>query len=406
MTPKPTEQPPPEARDDPVEYLKWRRGKGRGAHAMPGLVRLSDVRSERVRWLWPGRVPRGKLTIIDGDPGVGKSLLMCDAAARVSRGKQWPDKARGLRGGGGVLMLAAEDGTADTIRPRAEAAGGDMSRIFVLSHVPGVDGGSRAPVLPQDLGVIEAIVRAERIKLVVVDVLTEYLDGNVQTIADSDMRRVLAALSAVAEQTDCAIIAIRHLNKRTDVKNPLYRGGGSIAITGRARAVHLVGLDPDDPSGGRRVFAPMKMTNCLKPPPLAYEITGPVDAPYLKWLGSDPHSAEELLGVSLTAEERAERDEVVWWLREYLASCDNGQAPASEVFRAAQARGIPQRTIQRARARANVTFKRVGWEAGSMWQLEDFDPSFAPSRAIGARDPDPGADGADVARMQTPQKEA
>jgi len=391
--------------DDPAEYLKWRKGRRRGGGMMPGLTRLSDVRTERVRWLWPGRVPRGKLTIIDGDPGVGKSLLTCHMAAVTSTGRSWPDKTRALRGGGGVLLLAAEDGTRDTIRPRIEAAGGDLSRVLVLDNVPGSDGGLRAPVLPLDLGVIQAIITGERIRLVVIDVLTEYLDSNVKTIADSDMRRALAALSAVAEETDSALVAVRHLNKQGDVKNPLYRGGGSIAITGRARAVHLCALDPDDAAGNRRVFAPLKISNGAKPPPLAYEITGPPDAPRIEWRGIDPHSADELLGAVLGADERAERDEVVWWLREYLKSCEGGQAPASEVYRAATARGIALRTIQRARARAGVSYKRSGWEAGSVWQLEDFEPPIAPHSRHSRQPPEAGADGADVAPMQTTGKE-
>jgi hypothetical protein len=400
------EQPPPEIADDPAAYLAWKRahrGRRRG-EAMPGLVRLSDVRNERVKWLWPGRIPRGKLTVVDGDPGVGKSLLACDMAARTSTGKQWPDKTRGLRGGGGVLMLAAEDGTRDTIRPRVEAAGGDLSRVLVLQHVPGSDGGLRAPVLPLDLGVIEAIVTAERVRLAVVDVLTEYIAPDVRMNADPEMRRALAALAAVAEATDTALVAIRHLNKRNDVNNPLYRGGGSIAITGRARAVHLCALDPDDPSGARRVFAPLKVTNAPHTPPLAYEITGPVHAPYLNWLGADPHSADELLGATLGADERAERDEIVWWLTEFLQHCENGEAPYADIARAAAGRGIPLRTLRRARERAKVSFHRAGWEAGTVWRLDEWKPS-GPIEAIEAKHPDPGPDGPDVAPMQKPGKD-
>lgn len=177
----------------------------------------------------------------------------------------------------------------------------------------------------------------------------------------------------------------------------------SIAITGRARAVHLCALDPDDAAGNRRVFAPLKISTAAKPPPLAYEITGPPGAPFIKWLGVDPHSADELLGATLGADERAERDEVVWWLREYLKSCEGGQAPASEVYRAAAARGIALRTIQRARTRAGVSFKRSGWEAGSVWQLEDFEPPIAPHSRHPRQPQEAGADGADVAAMQMPE---
>ena len=95
---------------------------------------IGEVEPEEVRWLWERRIPLGKLTVVDGNPGDGKSVLMTDLAARVSKGRGWPDGAQCILGG--ALICSAEDGVADTIVPRAVAAGGDLSRVLALSTVP------------------------------------------------------------------------------------------------------------------------------------------------------------------------------------------------------------------------------------------------------------------------------
>ena len=364
MTRVKAESPP----SDPAEYIKWLRA-GRGGVPVAGLHRLSDITSEKVSWLWPGRIPRRKLTVIDGDPGVGKSTVTCDLAARVSTGRDWPDGHKGSRPAG-VLMLTAEDGLADTVRPRIERASGDLSRVLVLETVPGADGSPRPPSLPADLDVITAIIKSRGIKLVTIDVLNSYLGGTVDSYRDQDIRRALHPLARMAEQTGAAIVALRHLNKAAAISNALYRGGGSIGIAGQARAVHLCAPDPDDASGKRAVFAPVKVNVGAKAAPLAYHITGDTpDAPsYIEWLGSDPHSASELLGMTLDAEDRADRDEVVWWLTDYLEA-NGGEAPFHDILSASRKHGIAERTLKRARDRAGIRYVRKGWASGTIWQL-------------------------------------
>lgn len=387
---------------DPAEYLAWMKRRRRAGHGvMPGLVRVSSVKTERVRWLWPGRIPRGKLTIIDGDPGVGKSTLACDIIARATTGGRWPDGGRAVHPGG-ALMLAAEDGLRDTTRPRLEAAGADLDRVVVLNSVPGADGGQRAPVLPMDLGVLEAIITAERVIITTIDVVSEYLDSSLDMNGGQSMRRALAALHAVAESTGSAIIGFRHLNKQGGVSNPLYRGSGSISITGRARAVHLCGIDPDDPNGERRVFAPVKVNVARKMPPLAYQLVGTSPAAKIEWSGAAAHSAEELLGVTLGADERAERDEVVWWIQGYLNDREGNTAPFSEIRRAAHAIGIPERTLKAARTRAGVEFARLGYQGGTAWRLPDSKAPIGAIGAIRAAPSDPGPDGPDAASIKKP----
>ncbi|MDQ6849430.1 MAG: AAA family ATPase, partial [Actinomycetota bacterium] len=163
----------------------------------PGVVRLADVQPERVSWLWPGRLPLGKLVVIDGDPSTGKSTLMLDLAARITTNTPFPDGTRPGDGpaGAGVLLLSAEDGLADTIAPRLIAAGADLEWVHALTEVPvrDQDGITKMvpPSLPRDIPVIRRIVEDESVSLVIVDVLMAYLNGKVDSHRDQDVRGVL-----------------------------------------------------------------------------------------------------------------------------------------------------------------------------------------------------------------------
>jgi RecA-family ATPase len=204
------------------------------------VVTMANVLPERVNWLWPGRIPYGKLTVLDGDPGQGKSTVTTDLAARVSTGSPLPTGERPRRGA--VLLLSAEDGAADTLRPRLEAAGADLTRVHLLDHVATGDG-PRPPELPTDLPAIREVIKRERIALVVVDPLMAFLAETVNTRIDHAVRRALHPLKELAEHTGAGVLVVRHLNKSGE-GSALYRGGGSIGIIGAARSGMMVGTDP------------------------------------------------------------------------------------------------------------------------------------------------------------------
>lgn len=196
------------------------------------LTRLSDVVPQPVRWLWRGRIPFGKVTILDGDPGLGKSLVSLDVAARVSTARTMPDGTTGdLIEPAGVVLLSAEDDSADTIRPRLEAAGADVSRIVHLRAVREADG-TMQPVTLTSLTELQTAINEVNAKLVIVDPLMAFLPAKVDSHRDQDIRRSLAPLVALAAETGVAVLVIRHLNKTSSTGNPLYRGGGSIGIIG------------------------------------------------------------------------------------------------------------------------------------------------------------------------------
>jgi hypothetical protein len=345
---------------------------GKSWHPSAGLVRLADVVPEAVRWLWRQRVPRGKLTILDGDPGLGKSLITIDIAARVTRHAAMPDGTLPeLEGPGGVVLLSAEDGLADTIRPRLEAAGADISRVVALAFVQDTQPGSEAdparvrrlPTLA-DLEALREAITAVDAKVVIIDPLMAYLPGTTNAHRDQDVRQILAQLAALAEETGVALIVVRHLNKAAG-GNPLYRGGGSIGIIGAARSGLLVAKDPDDETEARRVLVPTKSNLSAPAPALAYHLEpGEGEVVRVVWDGPSEHTAAALLEASGPASERSALEEAAAVLDLVLA---DGPRPVKEVEAEAKAAGIKERTLDRAKKQLGVKAHKDGFSGGWYW---------------------------------------
>ncbi len=333
----------------------------------PVLVRLASVQREALSPVWDGRLYRGKPHLVEGDPGLGKTTAALDVAARVSRGAAMPDGSPGI-GPAGVVIMGAEDGLADTVRPRLEAAGADLERIVALTAI--VDGdGERMPALPLDLGAVEAAIRDVDAALVIVDPLMAFLDASVNSWRDQDVRRALAPLARLAERSACAVILIRHLNKSAG-SHAIYRGGGSIGIVGAARVALLVAADPDDPE--RRILATVKNNLAVHPPSLAFRLVGDdaTGAARVEWLGESEHGASALLAIPSDGDERGALADGVEVLRTVLA---NGPLPAKIGEREAAAAGVKGRTLDRARKAAGVRAERVGGLASDgywQWTLE------------------------------------
>jgi hypothetical protein len=218
----------------------------------PNVIILADVEAEHVDWLWNGYLPRRKVVVLDGDPGVGKSTVALDLAARISTGSPMPDGTEPVKGA--VLILSAEDGLADTIRPRLDAADGDADQVITITEITARnedgEGFARPVTLPGDLPDIEKVIRRHGVVLVVVDVLMAYLSGAVDSYRDQDVRRALHPLAAMADRTGCTVLVLRHFSK-TGGEKAVYRGGGSIGIIGAARAAFMCGTDPEDELGLR-----------------------------------------------------------------------------------------------------------------------------------------------------------
>ena len=318
---------------------------------------LNEVQPAPISWLWRGYVPFGKVTVVEGDPGQGKSTLTLDLAARLTRGAAMPFGADGETGPRSVLVLTAEDGVGDTIRPRVETAGGDVTRVAVLPDASTFE-------LGEDLSTLWAMYADVRPSLVIIDPLMAFLPHKIKAYEDHSIRRVLRPLHAFSESTGCAVILVRHLNKGSGGK-AIYRGGASIGIGGAARSVLVVARDRSEPS--RSILASVKSNLGPPPPALAFRITtGPSGSSAIKWEGSVSISADELL-----AEPSAPRSEAM--LAAFFQQLvSNGPVPASEGLKQMHEAGFEYAessgALHRARKSAGVESVRQG--TGWWWRLK------------------------------------
>jgi hypothetical protein len=324
---------------------------------------LADVPPRTIRWLWPGRLAVGKLAILDGDPGLGKSLVTLDLCARVTTGRAFPDQAAVWPGD--VLIVNCEDGVADTIRPRLEGLSADLNRVHVLRG-PLESGLERLPSFPRDLPRLERAVRDSGAVLAVIDPIMAFLDDTVCSGNDQSVRQALSPLAALAESTECAILLVRHLNKSGGAR-AVYRGGGSIGIIGACRSAWVIARHPDDER--QRVLAPIKNNLAPPQPSLAYEIVhDEAGRPQVSWLGTVEVGADELVGVGGAAVDGGQLERGVSLLREALAA---GPLPAAEVVARLARQGVSRRTVFRARAEAGVLSEVEKTPTGlrSLWRL-------------------------------------
>jgi putative DNA primase/helicase len=329
------------------------------------VTRLTDVKAVRVDWLWKHRIPYSAVTVFDGDPGLGKSTLTLDIAARLTTGRAIPTDGEPLTVGN-VLMLADEDSPGATIRPRFEAAAGDCNRLLLLEGADGVDYVS----FPSSADAIIERIRADGITLFIIDPLMAHLDDNIDAHKDASMRRVMRSLARMAAETQCAVVAVRHFTKQTGV-GALHRGGGSIGISGAARSVLAIAPDADDPEGARgsmRLVAPIKSNLCKKAAAVSLRIIeAEGQMPRLEWLGeTDADFEANLQRLALQtftkgAPKAAEAEAI---LREILA---NGPVDAVEGKDEVKRRGVTEATFRRAYQALKVDSRKCG--KGWRWRL-------------------------------------
>ncbi len=317
------------------------------------VVRLGEVDAEPVQWLSPGRLAAGKITVLDGDPGLGKSTLLCAFAARITRGQALPGGKPGAPRD--VVILSAEDDLHDTIRPRIDAAGGDPTRVVSFLAVPDGSPFGRPFVIPGHLLLLEALVVRTNAALVILDPLVAYLQRGHNANNDQGVRQALASLKTLGERTGAAIVVVRHLNKSASA-NPLYRGGGSIGIIGAARCGLLLAPDPDDPH--LRILAATKGNLGSPPPSLAFHLeTVPrLGVTRVVWEGETPWTAEALLRVTAEGEEKhSALGEARSWLRQSLA---DGPRSAKDLEFERRSIGITARTYRTARKAEGVIARK------------------------------------------------
>lgn len=337
---------------------------------------LADIDPEPVKWLWRGRIAYGKINLMDGDPGSGKTTLAMKIAAAVTTGEPLPDM-EGRREPAGVLVISYEDGAADTLRPRLEAAGAALDRVYitdfreVFTYPDGtVDNRPRLPTLPEDLKDLEGIISNKGIRFLIIDPLMAAISEEHNAHSDQHVRRALAPLAAMAERTGLAVLVIRHLNK-ANTGNALYRGGGSIGIAGAARSVLLVGKDPADDE--RRVVASVKTNLSIRPPSLSFRMDSVylesigADIPRVQWEGESSYDADDLLA-SHSSEEAAEWADAKDFLADLLSM---GPVESETVFTEGKKVGFSASTLKRAKkALGCKSFRAGAFASGGYWMCQ------------------------------------
>lgn len=352
----------PGATDQIEDRVREAASSNNSEHVTAEVIKLAEVVVRPVSWLWEQYIPRGAITLLEGDPGVMKSTIALNLAARNSLGACMPpDDARpGARNPDGTLIISGEDDVERTIKARLLAAGACLERCRVLSSV--CEFGERRSVqLPRDIGVVEKIITEQRITLVVIDVLACFTEDGVSMNDDASMRRLTTALTAMAGRTQVAVLAIRHHNKKTGT-SAMHRGGGSIGIVGAARSALTVALHPNDPS--EFVLAVAKHNLCARPLSLTFraEIVG--DVARIEWGDRIQMTANELLNAR--APRTSKLDEAQAIIAQMLA---DGHRPETEVLAACVEQGISERTFTRARTEMGVLARKVGFGSSGYWSL-------------------------------------
>ena len=294
-----------------------------------------------MQWLWGSYIPFGKLTIIQGDPGEGKTTLALRLAAACSTGNSLPgmEPMEPFN----VIYQSAEDGMGDTIKPRLMEAGANLDRVLSI-----VEDKKQLSLLDER---IEKAIREHNARLMILDPIQGYIGSRVDINRANEIRTVLKSVSSVAERTGCAIVLIGHLNKSSG-SSSAYRGLGSIDFRAAARSVLLIGRLKNEPNV--RVIVHDKSSLAPEGKSLAF---GLGDEEGFRWLdGYDGITSEELLCGFTTETKTAAAEELI---RSMLTG--GQEIVAENVFRAAEGKGISRRTVNEAKkAIPNIVTRKNG----------------------------------------------
>ncbi len=310
------------------------------------LVSLSEVQARPMRWLWPGRLPLGAVSLLEGDPGQGKSLITYDLTARITTGQPMPE-SKVEPAPAGVVLLQAEDALDATVQPTLSALGADLARVLVYDRSRFVE---KPLQFPNDLQLLEDAVRQVKAKLVVIDPFVAFCAGS--TAHEQQVRRVLSKLATFAEQMHLSVLLLRHLKKSTSAR-AMYDGAGSIGLIASVRSGLRTMPDPGSSDPYRHVLVPIK-SNVASEAALTYRTCKEGKQLKIEWLGVSPHNCQEL--VACRTEDSSQLQEAMYLLYQMLKE-DAQEAKA--VLAQAKDAGISRRTLMRAKQALGVESEKT-----------------------------------------------
>lgn len=320
------------------------------------LINFNEITSSTPQWLWEPYFPLGKITIVQGDPGDGKTTLILQLAAMLSRG-QLPHMPDVEYEPFEVIYLNAEDGYGDTIKPRLEAAGADCSHIHTLSEDI-----HDSPITLDDSR-LEGAIRGLNARLLILDPLQAFLGAKVDMHRANEIRPVMRNLAEMADRTNCAVVLIGHMNKAQGLKAS-YRGLGSIDFTAAARSVLVVARDKNRPNV--RVMMQIKNSLAQEGKPIAFELRG---SDGVVFLGNYSCNVDDmLLGVGGSYE----YNEAINILREELK---DGEKPQKELMESLSQLEVSHQKIKDIKKELNI--KSIKKSDGWYWKINDKNAQYS-----------------------------
>jgi RecA-family ATPase len=347
----------------------------------PMYRKISDIEPKPINWLWEDYMAKGTITLITGEPELGKSQITLNMAAIVTTGGIWPDNRKKRCKVGNVILISAEDSLEHTIRTRLEANSANMDKIYHLDGIGDYNSGNKLFNLKSNLNELETMINEIKgVSMIVIDPLSAFIAG-VDSYKNTDVRSMLAPLSKLAEKYDIAIVGVEHPPKSSNGK-AINQVGGSKAFIAAARSAYLVSKDPQD--GKRSLFLRIKNNLTSHSVGISYRLeevileTGKISK--VVW-GDEPVkiTADEVLAYYNRTEFQHGKESLTEWLQEELA---DGPKKVKDVMEEAQRQGIGKKQLRNLRKGMGIESNKTSFKGGYEMSLPDSSNIQEPEDAL------------------------